>query len=211
MWIVSFQYCFKPCASNTQFVNFHSDLNETQTWGDHVNYISTKVNQRLGILRRIKHFLPIHIRELYVKSMILPLLDYSDIVWWDKHNKTLMAKVQLLQNKAAKLILDKAKHSSAMEAISELDWLVLSERQRQHRLFFLYLNACMDWLTGILILCTQGKPTLITLDTKTTSKCPNLGASGGQQRLTYQAIHEWNDLPLSMRNSNSLDLFKKLV
>ena len=39
--------------------------------------------------------------------MILPLLDYSDTVWRDKHNKTLMAKVQLLQNKAAKSILDK--------------------------------------------------------------------------------------------------------
>lgn len=50
----------------------------------------------------------------------------------DKQNKTL---VQLLQNKAAKLILDKAKHPLAMEAINELDWLVLSERQQQHRLF----------------------------------------------------------------------------
>ena len=36
-----------------------------------------------------------------------------------------MAEVQLLQNKAAKLILDKAKHSSATEAINELHWLVL--------------------------------------------------------------------------------------
>ena len=54
-----------------------------------------KINES-GILRRIKHLLPIHTRELYVKSMILPLLDYSDIVWGDKHNKTLMAKVQLL-------------------------------------------------------------------------------------------------------------------
>ena len=74
--------------------------------------------------------LPIHARELYVKSMILPLLDYSDTVWGDKHNKTLMAKVQLLQNKAAKLILNKAKHSCATEAINELNWLVLAERQR---------------------------------------------------------------------------------
>ena len=56
-------------------------INETLSWGDHVDYISTKVNQRLGILRRIRHLLPIHTRELYVKSMILPLLDYSDIVW----------------------------------------------------------------------------------------------------------------------------------
>ena len=50
--------------------------------------------------------------------MILPLLDYSDIVWGDKHYKT-------------KLILDKAKHSSATEVIKELDWLVLSVRRRQ--------------------------------------------------------------------------------
>ena len=107
-------------------------INETQTWGDHVNYILTKVNQRLGFLRRMKHLLAINTRELYVKSMILPLLDYSDIVWGDQHNKTLMAKVELLQNKAAKLILDSAKHSSATEAINQLDWLVFSETRRQY-------------------------------------------------------------------------------
>ena len=83
----------------------------------------------------------VYLTLLYVKSMILPLLDYSDIVWGDKHNKTLMAKVQLLQGKAAKLILGKAKHSSATEAINELDWLVLSERRRQHRLSFVLI----DW------------------------------------------------------------------
>ena len=60
--------------------------NETLTCGNHVNYISTKVNQRLGILRRIKHLLPIHTRELYVND--LAVLDYSDIVWRDKHNET---------------------------------------------------------------------------------------------------------------------------
>ena len=55
-------------------------INETLTCSDHVDYISTKVNQRLGILRRIKNLFSIHTRELYIKSMILPLLDYSDIV-----------------------------------------------------------------------------------------------------------------------------------
>ena len=42
-------------------------INETLTWSDHVDYNSTKVNQRLGILRRIKHLLPIHTRELNVQ------------------------------------------------------------------------------------------------------------------------------------------------
>ena len=39
-------------------------INETLTYTDHVDYISTKVNQRLGILRRIKNLLSIHTREL---------------------------------------------------------------------------------------------------------------------------------------------------
>ena len=129
-------------------------INETLTWSDHVDYISTKVNQRLGILRRIKHLLPIHTRELYIKSTILPLLDYSDIVWGDKHNKTLMAQVQFLQNKAAKSILDKAKHSSTTEAINELDWLVLSERRRQHRLSFVFkcMHGLIDWEFNLMLL-----------------------------------------------------------
>ena len=181
-------------------------INETLTWSDHVDYISTKVNQRLSILRRIKHLLPIHTRELYVKSMILPLLDYSDIVWGDKHNKTLMAKVQLLQNKAAKLILNKAKHS---EAINELDWLVLSERRRQHRLSFVFkcMHGLIDWnfnfthLREIHPYNTRHKDNV---------SMPKSRCQWGQQRLTYQAIQEWNALPVSIRNSNSLDLFKKL-
>ena len=52
-----------------------------------------------------------------------------------------------MQNKAAKLILDKAEHSSATEAINELDWLVLSERRRQHRHFFVFkcMHGLIDW------------------------------------------------------------------
>ena len=84
----------------------------------------------------------------------MPLLDYSDIVWGDKHNKTLMAQVQFLQNKAAKSLLDKAKHSSTTEAINELDWLVLSERRRQHRLSLVFkcMHGLIDWEFNLMLL-----------------------------------------------------------
>ena len=53
----------------------------------------------------------------------------------------------VLQNKAAQVILIKVKRSSATEAINELDWLVLSERGRQHRLSFVFksINGLIDW------------------------------------------------------------------
>ena len=50
----------------------------------------------------------------------IPLLDYADITWGNKFNVTLMEKVQVLQNLAAKIVLDMPKHSSATKALDQL-------------------------------------------------------------------------------------------
>ncbi|KAK2568367.1 hypothetical protein P5673_007390 [Acropora cervicornis] len=130
---------------------------------------------KLTLTRQDK--VPHHVKNMLTEHIYNPCID---IVWGDKHNKTLMVKVQLLQGKAAKLILDKAKHSSATEAINELDWLVLETHPYN----------------------TRHKDDVLL---------PKCRCQWGQQRLTYQAIQEWNGLPVSTRNSNSLDLFMKLV
>lgn len=66
------------------------------------------------------------------------------------------------------------------------------------------------YFTFLLAMIVELLPTLITLGTKITLKCPDLSSSW-QQRLTYQGMHEWNVLPVSTRNSTSLDLFQRLV
>ena len=140
----------------------------------------------------------------------LPLLDYGDIVWGDKHNKTLMAKFQLLQGKAAKLILGKAKHSSPTEAINELNWLVLSERRQQHRLSFVFkcMHGQIDWNFNF---AYSRETHHYNTRHKDNVRLPKSRCKWGQRRLTFQAIHEWNGLPMSTQNANSLDLFKKLM
>ena len=54
-------------------------INENLSWTDHVDYIKTKVSQRLGVLQRIKHLLQRDTRKLFVKSMVLQILDYADV------------------------------------------------------------------------------------------------------------------------------------
>jgi hypothetical protein len=58
------------------------------------------------LLRRVKVFIPLKARLTIHNSLILPLFDYADIIWGDKNNTTLMDQLQILQNKAAKTILD---------------------------------------------------------------------------------------------------------
>ena len=50
----------------------------------------------------------------------MPLFEYADLVWGDKHNVTLMSSLQVLQNKAAKI--DRPLYSSASHALATLKW-----------------------------------------------------------------------------------------
>ena len=92
-------------------------LSTNFTWTDHIEYISIKINKNLGLLRRIKHLLPQQARLLFYNSLVLPMFDYADLVWGDKDNLVLMDELQVLQNKAAKIILDRPLQSSATEAL----------------------------------------------------------------------------------------------
>ena len=99
------------------------------TWTNHVEYIAGKINQRLGLLNHIKHLLPFSAHLLFYNSLVMPLFDYADLVWGDKHNVILMTSLQVLQNKAAKIILDRRLYSSAKHALAILKWVPLEKRR----------------------------------------------------------------------------------
>ena len=66
---------------------------------------------------------------------MLPIFDYADLVWGDKDNVSIMNELQILQTKAAKLILV---HSSSTDALTVLRCLNLEERRKCHRCIYAY-------------------------------------------------------------------------
>ena len=83
------------------------------------------------------NYLPIYRRLLFFNAYILPLFDWADIVWGDWGNKSLMSDLQVLQNKAACIILDFSYRSSASAALGRLSWVNLRLRIKMHRLIFI--------------------------------------------------------------------------
>ena len=122
-------------------VNFFTYLgvviNKQLTWQDHIEYISSKINKKIGLLKRIRASLPLEARLFFINH-ILPIFDYADI-WGDRGNKTLMSHLQILHNKAARVILDlPSSDASATDSLKKLKWKLLSRRRTEHRLIFLY-------------------------------------------------------------------------
>ena len=113
-------------------------INNRLTWQDHVDQMFSKINKKLGLLKRIRYCLPLDARLLFFNSYVLPLFDYADIVWGDRDNSTLMLQLQSLHNKAAKIILDLPIGSSASVALNKLKWKTLARRRAEHRATFIY-------------------------------------------------------------------------
>ena len=88
-----------------------------------------KVNQRIGLLNRIKPLLPLDARVALYNALIRPLFDFADTIWRDRDNITLMNDLQVLQNKAAKVILDLPNYASSTDALKTLGWPTLFQER----------------------------------------------------------------------------------
>ena len=68
-------------------------VNDTLTWGHHMEYISTKINRNIGILKRTQNYLPRSSLITLHKTLIEPYFRYCNIVW-GQCNETLKDKLQ---------------------------------------------------------------------------------------------------------------------
>ena len=124
-------------------------ISNNLSWYEHIDYIKSKFNKKLGLLRRIKNYLPIHNR-LFFNSYILPIFDYADIIWGDRGNSTLMSDLQVLHNKPARIILDLDYRSSISAALVKLSWKSLKDRRSSNRSMFLFINVAITYFHMIL-------------------------------------------------------------
>ena len=140
-------------------------------------------------------------------SLVLPLFDYADLVWGDKGNIYLMEKLQILQNKAAKLILDRPWYSSASSALHELSWKTLSNRRMYHRCLYVFkcLNNFIDH--DINFLYNRDIHNYNTRS-KNRLRLPKVKRNWGKYMMNYHAISDWNALDEEIITSESLKEFK---
>ena len=73
-------------------------IHKNLTWNEHIETLIAKVNQKIGLLNRIKHLLPLDGRVALYNVLIRPLFDFADTIWGDRDNITLMHDLQVLQN-----------------------------------------------------------------------------------------------------------------
>ena len=117
-----------PSVSTTKMLGVHFD--DALSWDVHIQNVYNKINKNLYLLQQIKQFLPIDSRKLFFNSYILPHFDYCSIIWGNC-SQTQMYRLEKLQKRAARIILDKNYHDYCIRSadlFAELKWMSLKER-----------------------------------------------------------------------------------
>lgn len=86
-------------------------VNKHMTWKNHIDKISTKISRTIGILNRLKHFLPTHIKISIYNSLILSHLHFGILAWGYDSDKLLK-----LQKKAIR-VMSNSKYNSHTDPI----------------------------------------------------------------------------------------------
>ena len=190
-------------------------INETLTWHDYIDSDYSKVGQRLGLLKRIKHLLFLHIRKILVNTMIFPILQYANIVWGDKNSVVLMNLIQTLQSRAAKLILDRPIYSSATDALKTLNWLDLKTRRSAQRCIFMFklLDNQVETDSDAYCIIRGGASNIHHCNTRKKDYFRTVRYKSNKSSLrSYNCfLSEWNSLSEGIRNLPTLQHFKRSI
>ena len=105
------------------------DLDHKLTFHTYIEEICKKICSGIGVLRGIRLFVPQGSLVTLYKSLIQPYFDYCSPLW-DTCDKTLRSKLQVLQNRTARVIIgtrydDRIRSSGLLQS---LGWDTLHAR-----------------------------------------------------------------------------------
>ena len=106
-------------------------------WIHRVNKLSSKINRTIGILNRLKHFLPTKIKLSIHKSLILSQFHFSILIWGFSLEKNIK-----LQKRAIRVVSNNKYNSHTELLFKKLKLLKLTDifNCQQIKIYHKYLN-----------------------------------------------------------------------
>ncbi|XP_072030425.1 uncharacterized protein [Amphiura filiformis] len=191
-------------------------FDSSMSFSAYITNLCCSLTYHLRNLSRIRRCLDRDTCHLVIRALILSKIDYGNGLLLGS-NKTDIQRIQRIQNWAAKMICQVRKQDHATPCLEELHWLPVEKRIVFKVLLFVYkcLNhIAPNYISSCITLNQPGRAGLRSASDTTrltehnTSK---LLKSAERGAFYYNAPRMWNRLPINIRESASLAVFKKAL
>ena len=193
-------------VNSTKFLGLILDKN--LNFKEHITHISNKCSKSIGILFKLNYFLPTNILKMLYSSMILPYLNYGIEAWFGAA-RTDRNKVFILQKKSIRAIYNLPFNTHTNTFFKDNNILKIHELYKLNLCSLVYrytqpstdlpLADRLQTISSIHSYNTRHNQNLAT---------PRYNLTKTQSSFVYNAIHAWNNIPLEIKNCNSLNTFK---
>lgn len=177
----------------------------------HIDNITRKINFSAGVLYRNRKCFTFSIRKKLVLQLILPIMDYGDIVYMTAPNTNLLP-LNTLYNRLCRFILGCPYTTHHCTMYETLNLPSLTVRRQQHWLQFIfkciyfdypqYLKRYMNHLTSRHQLRHCSQVFFVV---------PSARKSVSKKSFSFKAPSDWNNLPTHIRSISSFRLFKTVL
>ena len=199
--------------TQVKFVDHHKHLGLTFSfngkWHEHINAILSSAAKILGMMRRLKFTLNRKsLNQIYL-SFLRPLMEYASSVW-DSCTVYEKDSLEKLQNEAARIVTELTRSASLAKLYSEIGWLSLSDRRSYQKLVIVYKSRnglVPDFLKDLfpLNVASVSRYKFRNNDDYVIQRrCTQLFANS----FIPSSTELWNQLPLHIREENTLSSFK---
>ena len=194
---------------STEHVHLGLTITSNLSWQRHVDKAILKAIKLLYVMNNIKTKLPRNALCALYKSMLLPVIEYCDVIF---DNCTIRAALALenVQRRAALACTGAYKHTSNDCLLLELNWIPLRQRRTNHKLVILYKiihGLAPSYLTAILPRPRDAGYRLRSFN-NTSLPTPSARLSCVRNSFLNSSIKSWNSLDKIIRSSPSYFSFK---
>ena len=181
---------------------------------DHVTQLSKSINWLIRNLNRIRPYIDVNTCHNIVRTLVLSRLDYCNVLLNGISKKDLR-RLQMLQNRCARLVCLKPKFEHVTPLLNQLHWLPISERIVYKTLLYVYKSLkglSPQYIQDCLIVRKQSPNPMRTRSSGSTHFfVPKTKRCAGDRAFSVVAPRLWNKLPVDIRNATSLNVFKSLL
>ena len=181
------------------------------SWNSQIDQVCSNISSRLFLLSKIKKFLNLESRKLFYTGYILPLIDYCCVVWSNCNNECVQ-RLQKLQKRAARLILDTDPLASSLPLIKKLGWMKIEHRILYHKCLLTFKclhNLAPVYLTEKVTPVSRNNPYQLRNVLHEELYVPRANTELFKKSFYYSGPYEWNNLPYSLRDIKSISSFKE--
>ena len=196
------------------------NLKFTQHIQDDDNSMLKTLNKRLGALKKVSNHANFRSRKMIANGIIISRLIYL-IPLWSGCEKYLLNSLQIVQNKAARVVTKCGKRTPVKSLLKQCGWMSVAQLSIFHSMVLVYkilLTKSPHYLYSKLF-SVQGETYYKTryVQNQKENKNIKLGTDSqaeadiARRSFKYRSTSQWNTLPVKIKEAETVQQFKTLL